>query len=148
MISVHVTGAPAVHEMLRDYMEPVLPQRLQKAMDEGAKVFVPPLKAEASRVSKRMARAVSRKRGKRDRPSTVVVFNRRRAFFAHFVIGGTKDHGPRSADRLAWQGKSGPIFARRVRGVQANPMVERVARRYEPQSYAAIDRSLDATEAT
>jgi hypothetical protein len=142
---VTVKGAEGVHAMLRDYMEPVLPRRMQDATKAGATVFKAPLKAEASRVSKRMARSVSVARAKKDRPATIVKFGKK-AWFDHFVIGGTRAHGPRSASALAFVGRDGFVVTRRVRGVPPNPMVERVARAHENQAYQAIDRALTQSE--
>lgn len=144
--SVTVVGADGVHRMLRAYTNPKLTKRLQDATKAGANVFKAPLKAEARTVSKRLARSVSVRKAKRERPATIVTFRPKVAFFRHFVIGGTRDHGPRKAKLMAWQGKSGPAFARRVRGVKPNPIVARVASRLAGQAYAAIDRDLDRTE--
>lgn len=148
MISVSVRGAEGVHQMLHDYMEPILPRRMQAATKAGASVFKAPLRAEAARVSKRMARAVSVRQAARDRPATVVTFRPKIAFFRHFVIGGTRDHGPRRARLLVFTTRQGIVIrARRVRGVRPNPMVDRVATRYAAQAYRAIDTSLTQSEA-
>jgi hypothetical protein len=145
-MSVQITGADGVHRMLRDYMEPKLPKRMQDATKAGATVFKAPLKTEARKVSKRMARSVSVRKARKDRPATIVTFRPKVAWFRHFVIGGTKDHGPRSASALVFEGRSGFVVTRRVRGVPPNPIVSRVADRLETQAYQAIDQSLDRTE--
>jgi hypothetical protein len=133
--------------MLQDYISPKLSKRLQDATKASATVFKGPLKAEAGRVSKRMARAVSVARAAKERPATIVKFGKK-AWFDHFVIGGTRDHGPRSAQAIVFEGKNGLIVTRRVRGVKPNPMIERVADRYERQAYDALDRALDQSEST
>lgn len=146
-VQITVNGAAGVHEMLRDYMEPVLPKRMQDATKAGATVFKAPLKAEARKVSKRMAAAVSVTRARKNRPATIVKFSKK-AWFEHFVIGGTQDHGPRSAGALVFEGRNGVVRTGRVRGVQPNPMVRRVADQYEGRAYQAIDQALDRSEST
>lgn len=144
-VQITVQGADGVHDMLRDYMAPILPRRLQDATKAGAMVFKAPLQAEARKVSKRMGRSVLVQRARKDRPATIVKFGKR-AWFEHFVIGGTRAHGPRRAKALVFKGKSGFVVTRRVRGVPPNPMVDRVADRFETRAYQAIDRHLDSTE--
>lgn len=143
---IQVIGADGVSRMLRDYMEPKLPRRMQDATKAGATVFKAPLKAAARALSRRLARAVSVKKAKREKPATIVVFRAKVAWFRHFIIGGTKDHGPRRAQALVFDGRNGIVRARRVRGVPAHPIVGQVADRYERQAYDAIDRHLDSTE--
>jgi len=147
MRTITITGADGVHRMLRDYMVPKLPKRLQDATKAGAQVFKAPLRAEARKVSKRMAGDIKVVRAARERPATIVKFGKR-AWFEHIVIGGSRDHGPRTANALAFKGAQGFIVTKRVRGVKPNPMVARVADRYERQAYTAIDASLDKTETT
>jgi hypothetical protein len=143
-MSIEVRGDREVREMLQNYTNPKLPRRLQTATKAGADVFKPAVKAEARRVSKRLARSVSVRRARKDRPATVLTFRPKVAFFRHFIIGGTRDHGPKRAPMLVFKGKGGQIVrARRVRGVPPNPIISRVARRLESACYAAIDRSLD-----
>ena len=142
-MSVQVRGAEGVHRMLRDYTVPKLPKRLQDATKAGADVYKAPLRAEARKVSKRLARSVSVRKARRDRPASVVTFRPKVAFFRHWTIGGTRDHGPRRADLLVFVTPTATVRTKRVRGVPANPIVERVASRYEAQSYQAIAQSLD-----
>jgi hypothetical protein len=146
--TIEIVGASGVQKMLADYMTPKLPKRLQDATKAGADVFKPAVKAEARAVSKRLARSVSVRQAKKDRPATILTFRPKVAFFRHFVIGGTKDHGPRRAAALSFQGRSGFVVTKHVRGVRPNPIITRVANRLESQAYAAIDRSLDRSEAT
>lgn len=148
MISIDVRGEEGVHAMLRDYMEPILPRRMQDATKAGATVFKGPVKAEAARVSRRLARSVSVRKASRERPATVLTFRPKIAFFRHWIIGGTKDHGPRRAEALVFEGEHGIVRTKRVRGVKANPIIDRVAQRLEGQAYAAIDRALDRSEST
>lgn len=147
-MSIQIVGVSGVQRMLADYTTPKLPKRLQDATKAGAEVFKPAVKAEARAVSKRLARSVSVRRAKKDRPATVLTFRPKVAFFRHFVIGGTKDHGPRRAAALSFQGRNGFVVTKHVRGVRPNPIISRVADRLEGQAYAAIDKSLDRSEAT
>lgn len=144
---IEIRGQSGVHKMLADYMVPKLPRRLQDATKAGATVFKKPLQSEARKVSKRMGQDVKVVRAARDRPATIVKFGKK-AWFDHFVIGGTRDHGPRRADALAFQGRNGFVVTKHVRGVKPNPMVARVANAHQGAAYAAIDKSLDRTEAT
>lgn len=145
MIRVTIRGQQGVHDMLSDYMVPKLPKRLQTATKAGAMVFKKPVQAEARKVSKRFDKSVSVRTARRDKPASILTFRPKIAFFRHFVIGGTRAHGPRRARVLAWPEGN---FARRVRGVPPNPIISRVAPRYESQALNAIDRSLDSTETT
>jgi len=145
---IEVKGVPGVHQMLADYMTPKLPKRMQDATKAGAEVFKAPVKAEAARVSKRLARSVSVRKARRDLPATILTFRPKVAWFRHFIIGGTRDHGPRKASALVWEKSGTVIVARRVRGVRANPIIARVEARYENTALAAIDRSLDQTHTT
>lgn len=148
MNSIEVRGIPGVQKMLTDYMDPKLPKRLQDATKAGADVFKPAVKAEARKVSKRLARSVSVRRAKKDRPATILSFRPKVAFFRHWIIRGTKAHGPRRAAALSFQGRSGFVVTKSVRGVKPNPIISRVASRLEGQAYAAIDKALDRSEAT
>jgi len=132
--------------MLADYMAPALPRRLQTATKAGAQVFVEPLRNEARRVSRRMGAAVKTKQATHD-VGEVVFFDQTIAPFAHFVVIGTRDHGPKHAQDMTFTAKDGAyVTTKHVRGVRPNPMVDRVASRFESQAYRALDQSLDRTE--
>lgn len=47
------------------------------------------------------------------------------AWFAHFLAGGTRPHGPRSANRLVFEIGNKTIWAKRVRGIPATHFDER-----------------------
>lgn len=145
-VEVDIIGREGVHRMLANYTDPKLRRRLQAASKVGATVFKAPLKAEAGKVSKRMARAVSVRVAKRDKPATVISFRSKTAFFRHFVIRGTRDHGPRRAKALAFQGRFGFVLTKRVRGVKANPLVARIFNRYQGRAYVAFYQDLTRTE--
>lgn len=153
---VRITGAAGVHEMLAPYTAPRLPKRMQAVTKSGATVFKAPLKAEAAKYSKHLARSVSVRMARRDRPATVVTFRPKIAFFRHMVIGGTKDHGPKKAPLLVFVPGWNPYIGAsshgvgnkvirigRVRGVPPNPIVDRVAAGYEGRAYDAMSRALD-----
>ncbi len=133
---VQVTGVQGVHEMLDDYMAPKLPKRLQDATRASAQVFKKPLQAEARKVSKRMGRDVKVVRAARERPATIVKFGKR-AWFDHFVIRGTRDHGPVRADKLVFEVGGRMVRAEQVRGVRPNSMVDRVGAKFERQALDA-----------
>jgi len=156
---IEVRGVEGVHRMLADYMTPKLPKRMQDATKAGAEVFKKPVKAEAAKVSKRLNRSVSVRKAARDRPATILTFRPKIAWFRHFIIGGTRDHGPRRASALffvpGWNPYSGAsskgvgnnwVRVPRVRGVKPNPIIARVFTQYEATALAAIDRSLDQSE--
>jgi hypothetical protein len=157
-MSIEVIGANGVHQMLQDYMEPKLPKRIQSATKAGATVFKAPVKAEASLVSKRLARSVSVRKARKDTPATILTFRPSVAWFRHFIIDGTQDHGPKKAALLAFIPNWNPYFtggppsgasqvrAHKVRGMKANPIIARVADAYENEAYQAIDADLTKTE--
>jgi hypothetical protein len=146
-IGIQVRGIEGVRKMLKAYTHPTLSRRMQTATKAGGSVFKDPLKAEARKVSKRMARGVSVRRARRERPATIVSIRPKMAFFRHFVIGGTRAHAAKRAPVMVFRTKDGGVVrTRHVRGVQPNPMIARVASQNEGQAYAAIDRDLDRTE--
>ena len=51
------------------------------------------------------------------------------AWWAHFVAGGTKEHGPRRAERMLFEVDGETVAATRVSGVPANPFHERAMAR-------------------
>lgn len=145
-MTIEVRGEEGVHRMLAGYRNPKLSTRLQAATKAGATVFKKPVQSEAGKVSKRLRRSVSVKRARKERPATIVYFRAKVAWFRHFIIGGTRDHGPRTAPLLVFESKGELVRAKRVKGVKPNPIISRVADRYERDAYAAIDKSLDSTE--
>lgn len=149
MSAIEITGEAGVHKMLAGYTNPLLTKRLQAATSAGAKALKKPVQTEAKRASKRLAKSVSARTAKRDKPAAVVTFRPKVAFFRHFVIGGTRDHGPRKAGNrfLIFRGRSGQnVMVPRVRGVKPNPIIARVVAAYEREAYAAIDNSLTKSE--
>lgn len=154
-VTYKVIGLDGVHRMLKAYTNPEFTRRMKSAVKAGGNELKGPMKSESASVSRRMGRAVSVVQsptglaGKISRtrdPHVYVGYRRKTAFFAHFVVGGTQDHGPRSAPLMVFRGKNGTVRTRHVRGVKANPIPSRVAQRHESSVYRAIDRDLDRTE--
>lgn len=141
-IRISIQGLPQVQAEV-DGLTKGMRQRLQRVTKKGATQFKSAAQAEARPLSKRLARSVSVRAGKREKPSAVLTFRPAVAWFRHFIIGGTRDHGPRKARILAWKGPNGRIFARRVRGVPPHPILERVfAARQQAASNAMADELL------
>jgi hypothetical protein len=149
---VQVTGVNELHRALKPLLMPEIELRMYAALKEGAKVYAKALRAEARPASRTMSRAVRYYKAKRDKPGYVVGFRRKRAFFTHFVIGGTRDHGPRKADALVFIPGFNPylgasskgvgnkvVRTKRVRGVKANPIVDRAGRRAEAPAAKATE---------
>lgn len=154
--NVEIVGLDGVHRMLQAYTQPKLTRRLQNAINESAKVFVPPLRSEARRVSRRMGRAVVAKQSykgirgahdvQRGEPHMHIGFRIRDAWFSHMVIGGTMEHGPRRKKALRFQVNGRWVTTRRVRGVLPNPMLAIVALRNEGRFMRSFNRELDRSE--
>lgn len=152
---ITIKGADGVHKMLNQYMQPILPRRLQRAMKAGGDQLKNPLKAESRKVSRRMGNAVtvvqspSGLAGKLEKvrdPHVFVGYRRKTAPFAHMVIGGTRAHGPRKARVMVFRNPPVGVVATHVSGVQPNPIVSRVAAAHGDKAYSAIWRDLDKTE--
>ena len=139
---VKVQGVSGIRRALRPLLEPEISRELDAATKKAAQTYAKALRPALRPVSRRMARAVRVKRAKRERPAWVVGSRRKVAFFWPFVIGGTKDHGPRKAPFLRFKDAQGKyVRASRVRGVKGNPIVDRVARSVERQAAAQADKS-------
>lgn len=137
---VTVKGSPEIHKAFAHLIDPELTKEIDAANRKQAQAIAKELRTAARPVSKRMARAVRVKRAKSGKPSWVVGSKRKIAFFWPFVIGGTRAHGPRRAPALAFEVGGRFVHARRVRGVPANPIVDRVIQGRE----AAAARDLEA----
>lgn len=139
---VQVKGVDGVRKMLAPYLEPELSKELDAGTKAAAQMLGKALKSELRPISRRMARAVRVKRARRERPAWVVGSRRKVAFFWPFVIGGTRDHGPRRANLLVFVTKNATVRTKRVRGVRPNPAVSRVASRLQEQVYREIEKPL------
>lgn len=144
-VRVEVRGVSEVREALDKLDDgPAARKALQASADAGAKALKPYVQREAPRgATGRLRRSVSARRAKRDRPAAVVSPRPKVAFYRHFVIGGTKAHGPRRAKALVFQGNAGLVRAKRVQGVKANPFVARGYAAGQSAADAAIDRVMD-----
>jgi hypothetical protein len=136
---VEVVGVSGIRKALRPLLEPELTASLDKANKQGANLYAKRLRPAVGARSSRMKKAVRVKRAKTGKPGWVIGSRRRVAFFWPFVIGGTRDHGPRKAKLLAWQQGGTWVRASRVRGVKADPIVERVGRSSESE----VDRAIN-----
>lgn len=147
-ITVRVDGLPAAQKAVSGLTKGMRP-KLQKATKAGANEFKASARAHARPLSRRLARSVSVRAGKRDRPSSVLTFRPKVAWFRHFIIQGTADHGPRRAKVIVFQGKGtgyregleGAIVAHHVRGVPPHPILERV---FAERQQAASDAMAEA----
>lgn len=146
---VEVRGADAIHRALAPLLQPELDEIMWRTTRKAAQQYAKALRSETKPASRTMAGAVRYYKAKRDRPGYVVGYRRRKAFFAHWVIGGTRDHGPKRASALVFipgfnaylgasshgvgraDGGGGWVRARRVSGVRPNPIVERAGDKAE-----------------
>lgn len=125
-------------------------QTLQKAVGESAKYLKPKVQAESRPVSKRMGRGVSAVKARRGTPASIVKYTKL-AWFAHFVIGGTRDHSTKKRGGQStiqtWTEGGVQVFgpAHDVRGVKANPIIERVADREGDHSLEIAETSIVKT---
>lgn len=136
-ISVDVSGEAEVHAMLAKWMDPELTKRANRATKKSANVLKRPLQAAALPLSKRMAASVYVHIAKRDKPAYVVGHHKKKAFFWHMVIGGTKAHAL-TARRMSVRKALGTSRATIVRGVKANPIVAQVVAQYGARAYQVL----------
>jgi len=152
--TISVVGIDGIHKALAPWLEPELTANLDVANKKAAQTLATELRGEVRPVSRHMARAVRVKRARTGKPDWVVGSHRKTAFWWPFVIGGTRAHGPRKARALyfipGWNpylGTSPPsgasqVRTQKVRGVEANPLVERVAKRMEAMVVSEIDQDM------
>lgn len=151
-LRVQVKGASAIERALAPLLDPALSKRIDLANKKAAQSLAKDVRAEARPASKHMAKAVRVKRARTGKPGWVVGSRRRVAFFWHFVINGTRDHGARSGKALIFipnwnpyigassKGVGGKwVRASRVKGVKANPIIDRVVARREPSVAKQIE---------
>lgn len=155
MSAIEIKGVEGIHKMLSAYMHPEFTKRLKRATKAGGNELKNPLRSASAQVSKRMAKAVSvvqspkglvGKFGRSPDPGVYVGYRRKIAPFAHIVIGGSKDHGPRKAGVMFFRNPPVGVTARRVRGVKPNPIVAKVAAAHGDKVLSAVMRDLDKTE--
>lgn len=140
--AIQVQGVAGIRRALRPLLNPELDRQLDASTKKSAQLYARELRKDLRPVSKRMARAVRVKRARRERPGWVVGSRRKVAFFWPFVIGGTRNHGPRKAKMLVFvtPDNSATVRTARVRGVPSNPIVERVAKRIEARAFGEADK--------
>ena len=150
--TIRVTGIGPIHRALAPLLDPELTNRIDKANKQAANKLAKYVRSEARPASKHMAKAVRVKRARTGKPGWVVGSKRKDAFFFHMVILGTKDHGPKNANALifipGWNPYIGGsskgvgnkyVRAKRVKGVKANPIIDRVVARQEGPVAARIE---------
>ena len=151
-LTIDVRGIPEVTAALNKFDAGPSKPILQKASTAAAKAFKPFVQAAAPRgATGKLRRSVSARQAKRDRPAAVVSARPKVAFYRHFVIRGTKAHGPKTARVMVFQGTgtgyreglSGAIVTRHVRGTPPRPFIADGYRAGEPSALRAIDRVID-----
>lgn len=151
-VRVQVRGVSELQRALRPLLDPEFTDIIDAENKKAAQSLAKDVRAEAKPASKHMAKAVRVKRAKTGKPGWVVGSRRKIAFFFHMVIVGTRDHGPRRADAMVfipgWNPYIGGsskgvgnkvVRTKHVRGVRANPIIERVVARRE----AGVARKLE-----
>jgi hypothetical protein len=142
-MTVSVRGAEGIEKVLKKWLEPELDKQLDAAAKKSALLYARELRTALRPVSKRMACAVRVHRARKEKPAWVVGSSRKVAFFWPFVLDGTRDHGPKRAKALYFYGKDGKTHRPlRVRGVKANPVVDRVGKAAESRAMAEADTYL------
>ena len=136
---VTVLGVGGIRRALRPLLEPELTASIDKANKKGAQLYAKKLRPAVGARSSRMRKAVRVKRAKTGKPGWVIGSKRKVAFFWPFVIGGTRTHGPRKADALRFKSGGRWVTVKSVRGVKADPIVERVGKSNE----AEVDRTIN-----
>lgn len=140
-MSVTVRGLAEVEKAVAQVAGPKK-ALLQKATSAGAKAIKPFVVAAAPRgATGKLKRSVSARKAKRGLPAAVVSPRPKVAFYRHFVIRGTKPHGPRKARILRFE--PGPIYARHVAGTPARPFVDEGYRAGEQAALRAIEKVID-----
>lgn len=143
-ISVEVLGLSGLQKALRPLLDPELTNTIDKANKKGAQTYAKRLRPAVGARSTRMRKAVRVRRAKTGKPGWIVGSKRSVAFFWPFVIGGTRDHGPRKAPALRFQVNGSWISTRRVRGVKADPIVEKVGKGSEAEVDRVINQAFAA----
>jgi hypothetical protein len=138
---VEVVGATGIRKALAPLLEPELTKALDRANKKGAQLYAKRLRPAVGARSKRMRKAVRVRRAKTGKPGWVIGSKRSVAFFWPFVIGGTRDHGPRKADALRFRVGSRWVTTKSVRGVKADPIVEKVGRSSESEVERVINQA-------
>jgi hypothetical protein len=146
-VTIEVRGLKEIYDVL-DRMSPKDSRKVQAraTADAAKKVLKSPLQQAARPLSTRMAKAVRAGQARRDKPAAIVRFDPKIAWFRHFLIGGTRSHEirPKNSGFLSWETPTGRAFSRghRVRGIQATPIVSRVADQHGDEALDHVERFL------
>jgi hypothetical protein len=139
-VDIQVVGMKDLLAAL-DKMEPKPGNKLlAKATAEGTKkVLKPKLKAAVPWPS--MKRAVRAGAAKKDKPAGIVKFDNKRAWFRHFLIGGTKEHQIRFHDEKV---RGVPKTQGHIHhpGIKARPVISEVADQSGNQALDVSERYL------
>ena len=147
-LGVQVSGVSGVRKALAPWLEPELTRELDAANLAAARTLAKALRAEVKPLSKRMARAVRVKRARTGKPGWIVGSRRKVAFFWPFVVRGTRDHGPRKADALAFRVNDRFIRTKHVRGVRGHDVIGAVMQRHERRVADGIDAAMTKSTGT
>jgi hypothetical protein len=146
VISVDVQGIDTVQDALGKFDAKQSKAMLQKGASAGAKVLKGTVKAAAPpNVTGNLRRSIRSGQTKRRRPAARVYVVKRVAFYRHMVVGGTKAHGPRTANFLIFRpaGSAHNVWAKRVRGTKPRPFFAEGFDAGRSAAEHAIDKVVD-----
>lgn len=139
-IVLEVTGMRDLMDTL-DKMDPKASRRLfdKATADAAKKVLKAPTKAKAAALSQRLGRSVRAGAARRDKPAGIVKFDNKRAWFRHFIIGGTRPHRIRFPDQKA---RGVPKSQGNIRhpGTKAHPIIAEVADQHGDAALDHVER--------
>lgn len=143
---VEIRGMKEVLQALDQLDEKTSKRTLQKATADAAKkVLKPKVKAKAAPISARLARATRAGASRKGKPAGIVKFDNKRAWFRHFVIGGTKAHKIRFHDEvLRGVPKKGGGSIKHP-GAKPHPIIAEVADQYGDDALDHVERFLVRT---
>lgn len=135
-VGITVEGVAGVHQMLAKFIDvDAFEKRQRLAAREAAKLLAKPLRAEVGKSSSRMRRAVYIHNMRGSKTGVIVGHHKSKSKgpkgdFWPMVIGGTRDHGPRKAGALVFEGRNGMVVTHWVKGVTGTNAVQRVSDSY------------------
>ncbi len=147
-VTVEVQGASEVHKMLARWADAEgMDKRTRLANREAAKVLAKDLRSEVGKSSRRMRQSVYVHNQRGSKTGVIVGHHKRKSSgpkgdFWPMVIGGTKDHGPRKARALVFDGRDGFVMTSRVKGVSGTDAVRKVAE--GPAGASAMDKMIES----
>ncbi len=146
-VTVEVQGASDVHKMLERWADAAkMDARTRIANREAGKVLARALRPEVGKSSRRMRKAVYYHNQRGSKTGVIVGHHKRvssgpKGDFWPMVVGGTRDHGPRKARALAFEGRDGFVMTSRVKGVAGTDAVRKVAE--GPAGASAMDKMME-----